>query len=106
MDEEFVPTAAQQLAVELLHQGKSQYVGLLFPVPTRLNLDLYSLVEALTHRAGSSRNKIMNQLVEAGIEAVLKELDDDVVMEIRDNANRTAAIALEKNAGVMERGEV
>lgn len=106
MDEEFVPTAAQQLASELQHQGKSQYVGLLFPVPTRLTLNLYSMVEALTHRAGTSRNKLMNQLVEAGIESVLKELDDAVVMDIRKQADRITTIALEKNAGVMERGEL
>lgn len=106
MNEEFEPTAAQQLASELQHHGRSQYIGLLFPVPTRLNLDVYSMVEALTHRAGTSRNKLMNQLIEAGIEAVLKELDNDVVTEIREKANDIANFALEKNTGLMERGEM
>lgn len=106
MQAEFVPTAAQQLAAELQHTGKSQYTGLLFPVPTRLNLDIYSMVEALTHRAGTSRNKLVNQLLETGIEAVMNELDDDSALEIRSEANRVAHVALEKNAGLMERGDL
>ena len=57
------PTALDQLVSELNHSGKSQYVGLLFPVPTRLQAHLYGMVEALTHHAGTSRNKLMNQLV-------------------------------------------
>jgi hypothetical protein len=106
MVEEVKISAAAQLATELRHEGRSQYVGLLFPVPTRLTLDVYSMVEALTQRAGTSRNKLMNQLVEAGIEAVLAELDPVVVMDLRDQADRTVSVALERNAGVLERGEI
>lgn len=98
-------TAAYQLARELEHQGSSQYIGLLFPVPTRLSLDTYSMVEALTQRAGTSRNKVMNQLVDAGIEAVLAQLDDLVVMDIEKSAGRITTVALERNAGLMERGD-
>ena len=106
MEAEFIPTAAQQLAAELQQTGKSQYTGLLFPVPTRLTLNIYSMVEALTHRAGTSRNKLVNQLLETGIEAVMNELDDDAAQQIREEANRVTLLALEKNAGLMERGDV
>ena len=99
-------TALQQLVSELSHSGKSQYVGILFPVPTRLQANLFGMVEALTHHAGTSRNKLMNQLVEVGIDATLKALPESVVQQIEQQANSALHTALEKNAGLLERGEV
>ena len=96
MHSEFVPTAAQQLAAELSKTGKSQYLGLLFPVPTRLTINIYSMVEALTQRAGTSRNKLVNQLLETGIEAVMKELDEDAAQQIRIEADNVTRVAIEK----------
>ena len=98
-------TALQQLVSELSHSGKSQYVGILFPVPTRLQANLFGMVEALTHHAGTSRNKLMNQLVEVGIEETLKALPESVVQQIEEQANSALHTALEKNAGLLERGE-
>ena len=98
-------TALQQLVSELSHSGKSQYVGILFPVPTRLQANLFGMVEALTHHAGTSRNKLMNQLVEVGIEETLKALPESVVRQIEEQANSALNTAIEKNAGQFERGE-
>ena len=98
-------TALQQLVSELSHSGKSQYVGILFPVPTRLQAYLFGMVEALTHHAGTSRNKLMNQLVEVGIEETLKALPESVVQQIEEQANSALHTAMEKNAGQFERGE-
>ena len=98
-------TALQQLVSELSHSGKSQYVGILFPVPTRLQANLFGMVEALTHHAGTSRNKLMNQLVEVGIEETLKALPESVVRQIEEQANSALHTAMEKNAGQFERGE-
>ena len=98
-------TALQQLVSELSHSGKSQYVGILFPVPTRLQANLFGMVEALTHHAGTSRNKLMNQLVEVGIEETLKALPESVVQQIEEQANSALNTAMEKNAGQFERGE-
>ena len=98
-------TALQQLVSELSHSGKSQYVGILFPVPTRLQANLFGMVEALTHHAGTSRNKLMNQLVEVGIEATLESLPESVVRQIEEQANSALHTAMEKNAGQFERGE-
>ena len=100
------PTALDQLVSELSHSGKSQYLGLLFPVPTRLRVHLYGMVEALTHHAGTSRNKLMNQLVEVGIEATLKALPETVVQQIQERADETIGVAVERNGGQFERGEV
>lgn len=105
-DQFFKPTALDQLVTELNHSGKSQYIGVLFPVPTRLQLNLYGMVEALTHHAGTSRNKIMNQLVEVGIQATLDALPEEVVIQLQERCGQVIGAAIEKNAGLMERGEV
>lgn len=100
------PTALDQLVSELNHSGKSQYFGLLFPVPTRLQADLYGMVEALTHHAGTSRNKLMNQLVEVGIEATLEALPEEIVRQLQERSGEVIRVAYEKNAGLLDRGEV
>jgi hypothetical protein len=100
------PTALDQLVSELNHSGKSHYVGLLFPVPTRLQVHLYGMVEAMTHQAGTSRNKLMNQLVEVGIEATLQALPEEIVRQLQERSSEVIRIALEKDAGTLERGEV
>lgn len=100
------PTALHQLVSELNHSGKSQYLGLLFPVPTRLQANLYGMVEALTHHAGTSRNKLMNQLVDVGIQATLAALPEEVVSQLEERSAAALSTAFEKNAGLMERGEV
>lgn len=100
------PTALDQLVSELNHYGKSQYIGLLFPVPTRLQVDSFTMVEALTHHAGTSRNKIMNQLVEVGIQEVLGALPVDVQRTIRHRAGEIYFDIESKNGGLLERGEV
>ena len=98
-------SAARRVASDLHDEGQAQYGALLFPVPTRLSLSIYSYVEVLTHRAGVSRNKMVNRLIDAGIEAVLAELDGDVVAVIEEKAHQCAEIAIERNAGLMERGD-
>jgi hypothetical protein len=100
------PTALHELVSDLNHSGKSQYTGLLFPVPTRLKCDTYGMVEALTHHAGTSRNKLMNQLVEIGIQATMDALPEDVVRQVNERASEVITAVLEKNAGVLERGDV
>lgn len=76
------PTALDQLVSELEHVGSSKYTGAVVPVQTRLQAHLWSLVEALTQRAGTSRNKVMNQLVEVGLQSTLDALPEDVALEL------------------------
>jgi len=102
---QYEPTALDQLVSELSQSGKSQYIGLLFPVPTRLKANLYGMVEALTHQAGTSRNKLMNQLVEVGIQSTLEALPQEIVHQLEQRASEVIRTACEKNAGLLERGE-
>ncbi len=95
------PTALDQLVSELEHVGSSKYTGAVVPVQTRLQAPLWSLVEALTQRAGTSRNKVMNQLVEVGLEATIDALPEDVALEL----NRLSSELLYKLATDGDRPE-
>jgi hypothetical protein len=92
-DQTFEPTPLQRLVSVLNNTGREQYIGLLF-------------LEALTHRAGVSRNRMVNSLLEVGIETVLNSLSADAFDQIREAADRVQETALAKNAGLLERGEV
>lgn len=98
-------TVAQMVAAEVSNHGESRYVGVLFQIPLRLPLHTYSMVEALTKRSGISRNKIVNRLLDAGIEAVIAELDEMVVMDIEKQASRIATVELERKGEELESGE-
>jgi len=99
------PTALQLLVSELNHSGKSQYTGMLFPVHTRLQAPLYGLLEVLTHHAGTSRNKVVNQLLEVGLEATLAALPEDLAEDLRRRSTDAIHESLSKNGGTWERGD-
>lgn len=99
------PTPLQQLVAELNHVGKSQYTGMLFPVPTRLQAHLFGLVEALTHHAGTSRNKMVNDLLEVGIQATIDALPEELASQLRERSGEIISTAFDKNGGLWERGE-
>ncbi len=85
--------------------GKSQYAGVSFPVQTRLRADLYGMVDALSKQAGTSRNKIVNQLVEVGIQSTLELLTDEVVRKLQEAAGDCVFQAIEKNP-IQEGGDL
>jgi len=83
-----LPSALTLLLHELGHTGSSRYIGAVLPVSVRLELGLYAMVDVLTQRAGTSRNKVMNQLVEVAIDTVLNELPEQTAMEIRQEQGK------------------
>lgn len=99
------PKALDLLVSQLNHSGKSQYTGMLYPVHTRLEAQIYGLIEALTHHAGTSRNKVVNQILEVGLEATLSALSDDLVDDLHRRAGDVVNDSLSKNGGTWERGE-
>lgn len=72
------------LLSDLDHHGKPNYNEFSHPVQVRLNSTLYAQIEALTMHAGTSRNKVMNQLVQLGVDEVLSSLDESVFSVIND----------------------
>jgi len=99
------PTALEQLARELNHSGKPQYTDMVFPVHTRLQAPLYGLVEVLTHHAGTSRNKVVNRLLDVGLEATLGALPEDLAEDLRRRSFEVIQVSLSRNGGIWERGE-
>lgn len=76
------PNPLQYLVAELQQQVKSESMGLPFPVSVRLESNIYGCVEAFAHQSGSSRNKIINQLLEIAIDATLSSLPADLAHEL------------------------
>ena len=83
-----VPSTVDMFVSEISRSGEPQYAGGVFPVQARLQASLYGFVEAFTAKAGTSRNKVLNQLIEIGIEEALKALPSDVAGEIRAHAGK------------------
>ena len=83
-----VPSTVDMFVSEISRSGESQYAGGVFPVQARLQASLYGFVEAFTAKAGTSRNKVLNQLIEIGIEEAMKSLPPDVAAEIRGHAGQ------------------
>lgn len=86
MKTQFKSEALNTLLAELGHSEKSHIKGVMFPVQTRLYPISYGYVEALTQRASTSRNKIMNQLIEIGLDTLLNVLPEDLAKELNSRA--------------------
>lgn len=97
-------TALQQVVYELSNSGKSQYLGVLFPVHTRLKSPVFGMLTAFTEHSGSSRNHVVNQILEVGIEAILKSLPDDIVDSLYEKSTEAIEQGIQKQAH--ESGEV
>lgn len=99
-NEKFIeePSALQQLVAELKHEGRSNTIGIQLAVSTRLDPPAFGMVAALTEMAGTSRNKLMNQLVEIGIESVLQQLSPDAVENLYNRAGHFVKAAIKEDA--------
>ena len=84
----YEPAKIDIFVSEITRLGKSQYIGAVFPVQARLQAPLYGFVEAFTAKAGTSRNKVLNQLIEIGIEEAMKALPPEVAADIRGHAGK------------------
>ena len=70
-----------------------------------LDVSVPGAIEALTHHAGTSRNKVVNQLLEVGLEATLAALPEDLAEDLRRRCGEVIHESLSKNGGTWERGE-
>lgn len=82
-DDDFEPSSLDILLALLKKSGTTDYSGILFPVHTRLHGHLFGMVEAMTEQSGLSRNKLVNRILEVGIDATLKSLPPEMVEELR-----------------------
>jgi hypothetical protein len=98
-------SALGELVNELKQSSKPQYKGILFPVHTRLQAETYGLIEVLTNYAGTSRNKLVNQLLEVGLEATLSALPSDLSEQLQRSAHEVVMNSTGKPGGSWERGD-
>ena len=70
---------ALKLLAEVKKSASSSYHGGYIQVPFRVELSSYTRLEALVKHTGSSRNKIMNDLLRIGIESLASQLDDEII---------------------------
>lgn len=73
------PTNLQLLVAEVKKSASSSYHGGYIQVPFRVELSSYTRLEALVKHTGSSRNKIMNDLLRIGIESLASQLEDEII---------------------------
>ena len=73
------PTNLQMLVAEVKKSASSSYHGGYIQVPFRVEFASYTRLEALVKHTGSSRNKIMNDLLRIGIETLAASLDDETI---------------------------
>jgi hypothetical protein len=73
------PTNLQLLVAEVKKSASSSYHGGYIQVPFRIEFASYTRLEALVKHTGSSRNKIMNDLLRIGIETLAASLDDETI---------------------------
>lgn len=73
-------------------QARSSYSGVVAPQLTvRLEPWVYGMFEELQSRSRASRNRLINQALEAAFNAVLESMSEDEARQLREAAGRRAA---------------
>lgn len=96
--EDYEPTALDFLVNELEKTGTSTGASTktTFPVMARIEPHLFGLIEAMTEKAGASRNSIINQLLQVGISATIGVLDEEISEELCRRGDSFVEAAMEK----------
>lgn len=72
------PTKLQMLLAEINKTGTSDFVGVYKQVPFRIALSPYARLTALVKYMESSRNKVLNDLLEIALDQVYSNLTPQV----------------------------
>lgn len=98
--DDYEPTALDFLVNELEKTGTTTgaMVKMTFPVMARIEPHLFGLIEAMTEKAGSSRNSIINQLIQVGISATIGALDEEISEELCRRGDSFVETAMVKAA--------
>jgi len=71
------PELIDMLLAQINKTGKSEYHGGVHAISVRMPTFLYGTVEALCKHSGMSRNKLICQVLEVGMERVFEGLTED-----------------------------
>jgi len=76
------PTKAQMVYSQVAGSGVSRYVGLVTPTTLRLPVLFMGYVDELAARAGVSRNHMLTQVIECGLDSIWSVMSDSDCSEI------------------------
>ncbi len=77
------PTVAEQVAAIVMQTGQVMTKGQLTPITGRVPVWVMGALDAMSTRAGKSRNFTMNMVLAAGLDAIQEHLPEDVRQELR-----------------------
>jgi hypothetical protein len=77
------PTVAEQAAAVILQTATSFTKGQLTPITGRIPVWVMGALDAMSARAGKSRNFTMNLVLAAGLDAIQEHLTEEVREELR-----------------------
>jgi predicted DNA-binding protein len=83
-DEGEVIQAADQVAAIVEGRGENTYIGVTKVTSVRLPLHLAVKLQALAHKSGKTRNAMMVNLLEVGLEEVYQRLAPKTLEELQD----------------------
>lgn len=84
MDEIENITRAQHAAAILEGRGTTEYIGATKVISVRLPMTLEARVQAFAHKSGKTRNGMIAELLEVGLEEVSKHLEDATLEDINE----------------------
>jgi predicted DNA-binding protein len=83
-DESEVIQAADQVAAIVEGRGENSYVGVTKVTSVRLPLHLAVKLQALAHKSGKTRNAMIVNLLEVGLEEVHQRLTPKTLQELQE----------------------
>ena len=83
-DEGEVIQAADQVAAIVEGRGENTYIGVTKVTSVRLPLHLAVKLQALAHKSGRTRNAMIVNLLEVGLEEVHQRLTPETLAQLQD----------------------
>lgn len=83
-DEGEVIQAADQVAAIVEGRGENTYIGVTKVTSVRLPLHLSVKLQALAHKSGKTRNAMIVNLLEVGLEEVHQRLTPETLAQLQD----------------------
>lgn len=83
-DEGEIIQAADQVAAIVEGRGENSYIGVTKVTSVRLPLHLSVKLQALAHKSGKTRNAMMVNLLEVGLEEVYQRLSPETVEQLQE----------------------
>lgn len=83
-DDGEVIQAADQVASIVEGRGETHYMGVTKVISVRLPLHLSAKLQALAHKSGRTRNSMMVNLLEVGLEEVYQRLTPETLAQLQE----------------------